>query len=257
MKQLLSPIIRMAGAWLLSVATVTAAGPGHAAADDHPAIKRPFKLPPAAELNYAVKARHSGLRVNGESLVKWQTDGKAYSIGIGTRAGLLGKIVASGSEGSIDGYGLAPATATEKRFRKKPTTATFDRDSKIIRFSDSTASYPLLGGEQDRTSITWQLIGNARAAGKKFVAGSQWRYFVAGRADAEAWTFVVGKSEQVATPLGTVSAVHVTRRLPAGSRQQQLDLWLAPSLDWYPVKLLFAEPDGNVIEEILERIDRK
>ncbi len=228
-----------------------------AAAVDHPAFKRPFRLPPAAELSYAVKAKHSGLRLNGDSVVKWQTDGKTYSIGIETRASLLGKIVTSGSEGSIDGYGLAPAMATEKRFRKKPTTATFDRESKLISFSESAASYPLLGGEQDRTSITWQLVGNARAAGKKFVAGSQWHYFVVGRADAEAWTFVVGNSEQIATPLGTVSAVRVTRRLPAGSRQQQLDLWLAPSLDWYPVKLLFSEPDGDVIEETLERIDRE
>ncbi|RJG03450.1 DUF3108 domain-containing protein [Noviherbaspirillum sedimenti] len=227
------------------------------AANDHPSIKRPFNLPPSAELRYIIKARHSGLSLDGSSLLKFQAADGKYQSSVETRAMLVGKILMSGSEGAIDTNGLAPATSTEKRFRKSPTSVIFNREAKAITFSPAAESYPLLGGEQDRTSITWQLVGNARAAAKKFAAGSSWLYFVAGRADAQAWNFKVGKTEKVATPLGTVDAIKVARLLPPGSREQQLDIWLAPSLEWYPVKLRFSEPDGEVIEQFLQTITRK
>lgn len=227
------------------------------AADDHPSIKRPFKLPPSAELGYAIKARQSGLALDGSSLLKFQAADGKYQISVESRAMLLGKILTSGSEGAIDAYGLAPATATENRFRKSPTTVIFNREARTITFSPAAESYPLLGGEQDRASVTWQLVGNARAAAKKFVAGSSWKYFVAGRVDAVAWNFKVGKTEKITTPLGAVDAIKVARLLPPDSRDQQLDIWLAPSLEWYPVKLRFSEPDGEVIEQTLQTIARK
>ena len=227
------------------------------AAAEHPSIRRPFDLPPSADLSYTVKARHSGLTLEGSSLLKWHAGAGKYQTSVETRAVLAGKILTSTSEGAIDAYGLAPATSTEKRFRKSQTTVTFDRAKKTLGFSDSAQSYPLLGGEQDRVSITWQLLANARAVPKKFKAGSSWKYFVAGRTDAQAWNFKVGKTEKIATPLGTVSAVKVARLLPPGSREQQLDIWLAPSLEWYPVKLRFSEPDGDLIEQTLQKIERK
>jgi hypothetical protein len=56
----------------------------------------------------------------------------------------------------------------------------------------------LKGGEQDRTSATWQLIAYARAAGDKFKPGSEWKMFVAGRRDAEPWSFKVLATEKTA-----------------------------------------------------------
>jgi hypothetical protein len=244
---------------LLAVASLlaTALALPAQAADAHPAVKRPFKLPPPAELSYAIKARHSGLNLEGEALVTWHTAGGKYQINVESRAMLLGKIQSSSSAGVIDAYGLAPLTAMEKRFRKSATTVTFNRANRTLNFSASTTTYPLKGGEQDRASITWQLASNARAAAKKFVAGSSWQYFVAGRTDAQAWNFKVGKTEKIATPFGTINAIKVARLLPPGSREQELDIWLAPSLEWYPVKLRFSEPDGEVIEQALQKITRK
>jgi len=227
------------------------------ASDDHPSRKRAFNLPPSAELNYTVKAQLGGIALDGSSLLKFQaTDGK-YQTSVETRAMLLGKISTSSSEGAIDAYGLAPDTATEKRFRKSPTTVLFNREAGTITFSPAAESYSLKGGEQDRVSVTWQLVGNARAAAKKFVSGSTWQYFVAGRVDADTWNFKVGKAEKIVTTLGTVDAIKVERLLPPGSREQQLDIWLAPSLEWYPVRLRFSEPNGDLIEQTLQQIERK
>ncbi|MCH8621243.1 DUF3108 domain-containing protein [Undibacterium sp. TS12] len=214
------------------------------------------RLPPPAELQYSIKAKQSGIPLSGSASVKWQHADQKYSIITETRAMLLGKILDASSQGSIDDYGLAPDKFIEKRFNKPATTSSFDRDSKTLRFTASTETYPLKGGEQDRTSATWQLIALARAAGDNFKAGTEWKMLVAGRRDADPWTFKVLGAENVKTPLGDMPAVHVSKAPPADSKDQQLDLWLAPGLEWYPVRLKFADADGDFVDQVLESIKK-
>lgn len=241
----------------LAFALLLLAGNTVLAAPEHPSIKRAFEVSPSAELNYMIKAKQSGLMLNGNAVIKWQSGDGKFVLSTETRAMLLGKILETRTEGNIDGYGLAPLSSTEKRLRRDATTATFDRASNTLRFSASAEIYPLKGGEQDRNSIVWQLAANARSAGKKFAAGSQWQYFVAGMQDAEAWTFKVGKTEKIETGMGPMNAVRVTKLQPPGENKQQLDIWLAPSLDWYPVRLRQTEPDGDYIEQTLDSVNKK
>jgi hypothetical protein len=242
---------------LLCPLPALAAAPAAAAASaDHPVQKRKFNLPPSAELSYAIEARQSGLQINGTALVQWRSDGKTYGVKSETRAMLVGKILEASSEGTIDSYGLAPASFTETRFRKPATTASFKRAENqggSITFAQSDASYPLLGGEQDRTSIVWQLIAVARANPKKFTPGSEWEFFVAGQRDAERWSFKVKGEEKINTPLGTLRTLHVVRAPPPDAQSQKLDIWLAPTQEWYPAKLRFTDADGDYIEQTLEK----
>jgi hypothetical protein len=227
------------------------------AADSHPSARRPFNLPPQADLVYSIKARQRSISINGDATVQWRHGDGTYSLHTVSHAGLFGKILESHSEGEIDGYGLAPGTFMEKRFRKEPTTATFHRDSKTITFSKGDESYPIKGGEQDRTSAPWQLVAQARSAPDKFTAGSQWAYFVAGRRDAEPWVFRTVGRETLQTGAGTVEAVHFTKSPPKSDASQQVDLWLAPGLDWYPVRIRFVDDDGDYVDQLLEKVVRK
>jgi hypothetical protein len=226
-------------------------------AAEHPAVKRAFDLPPSADLNYSIKARQKGIALNGDAVVNWRADDNKYTLNADTRAALLGKILENRSEGAIDSYGIAPAQFYEKRFRKEPTTTTFHRDSKTISFTEGKLSYPLIGGEQDRSSAAWQLAAVARAAPAKFTPGSEWTFFVAGRRDAEPWTFKVANRETVRTGLGEVEAVHLVKAPPPDSKDQQVDIWLAPAHEWYPVRLRFTDDDGEFVEQTLEKITRK
>ena len=229
------------------------------AGSEHPSVKRAFNLPPSADLNYSIKARQRGLGLVGDSTTVWRAGDGKYSIASETRSALFGKILDNRSEGTIDEYGLAPAQYTEKRFRKDPTTASFKRDSKTIVFSASEQSYPIKGGEQDRVSVSWQLVAMARAAKDKFKPGSEWNFFVVGPHDADPWTFrVIGREKvQAGAAIGAVDTVHVLREPPPGSKDQTLDIWLAPSLEWYPVKLRFVDNDRDYVEQTLERVTRK
>ena len=172
---------------------------------------------------------------------------------------MLGRLTENRSTGIVDGYGLAPTQYYDKRFRKDPTTAAFDRDDKAITFSEGDKNYPIKGGEQDRASVSWQLVAIARAAKDKFKPGSEWQFFVVGPHDADPWTFrVVGREKVQAGPsLGEVDAVHVMRAPPPDSKDQTLDIWLAPGHEWYPVKLRFTDNDRDYVEQTLERIVRK
>jgi hypothetical protein len=140
----------------------------------------PFKLAPSADLDYAIQARQRGFTLPGEALVAWRAADGKYSIQADTKSPLLGKIVENRSEGTVDKYGLAPARFYEKKFRKEATTTTFDRTANTIVFSGDKPAHPLVGGEQDRASAAWQLAAFARAAPDKFVAGSEWAFYVRG-----------------------------------------------------------------------------
>lgn len=221
----------------------------------HPVLLRKFNLAPSVDLDYTIKARQSGLQIQGEASVQWRTDGKTYSVSSTTRAMLIGKILEANSSGTIDRYGLAPTSFTETRFRKASTSTSFTReaDAAKISFAQSDASYPLLGGEQDRTSVIWQLVALARAAPQQFKTGSTWNFFVAGQRDAERWSFKVVGSEKIRSLAGDQRTLHIVRAPPPDDKSQTLDIWLAPELEWYPVKLRFSETDGDYIEQRLVR----
>lgn len=214
-------------------------------------------LPPSAELSYSIKAKQKGIPFEGDAVMRWNVSAGRFVASNEARAVIVGKILDARTEGIVDDYGLAPTIFTEKRFRRDRTTTSFDRSAMTIRFTASDASYPLNGGEQDRNSMIWQLIAVARGAPAKFRPGSSWDFFVAGPRDADPWTFNVTRQERIATALGQLNTVHVIRLPPPDSQQQKLDIWLAPALEWYPVRLRFSDDNGDFIEQTLQKVGRK
>lgn len=221
------------------------------------AAKYKTSVPPSAELIYSIKAKQKGIPLEGDAIMRWTAADGKFVASNEARAMLFGKILDVKSEGTIDAYGLAPNTFTEKRFRRAPTTTSFDRESRTIRFTASDRSYPISGGEQDRNSTIWQLISVARASSGKFRPGSSWSFFVAGQRDADEWIFKVVKQEKIRIPLGEMNTVHVMRLPPPDSREQKLDIWLAPSLEWYPARVRFSDDNGDYIEQTLQRVNKK
>lgn len=238
-----------------------AMGGAHAASDaaagPHPSVKRAHSEPPSADLTYNIAAKQHGLSINGTAAVQWRAGDGKYSLAVESRAAIFGKILETRSEGLIDDYGLAPVAFYEKRFRKEANTTSFKRDAKTISFSVGDETYPIKGGEQDRASIQWQIASQARATPDKFKPGSEWSYFVAGRRDAEQWSFKVANVEPVQTGGGEVSAVHLVRGPLADDKGSQVDLWLAPSMDWYPVRVVFKDADGDFVDQTLDKVLKK
>ena len=227
------------------------------AAAEHVSTKYTVDLPPSADLHYTIKARQKGFSINGDATISWRKGDTRYTLTSDTRASLFGKILENRSRGQVDGFGIAPLEFFEKRIRKDPWTTTFHRDSKTITFTESKLSYPIKGGEQDRSTAPWQLLAIARANPDKFIPGSEWSMFVAGRRDAEQWTFKVVRPETIRTGLGQLETIHLTKIPPTDSKDQDVDIWLAPARDWLPVRLRFTDADDEFVEQTIDSITRK
>ena len=250
------PLRRIAASGALVVLAM-ATSAAIAVAEQSAGVVQKISLPPSAELHYRIKAKQSGLTIDGDGSVQWEAGGGKFSVSSESRAGIFGKVLEAKTVGEIDQFGLAPTSFQDKRFRKPATTTTFDRQTKSISFSTAPVTYPIKGGEQDRNSVIWQLIAVARGAESKFKPGSEWIFFVAGQRDAEPWSFKVGQTEKIRTALGELNAVHIVRAPPPDAKGQRLDIWLAPSHEWYPARLRFTDPDDEFIEQTLDAITKK
>lgn len=240
------------GGLLMAVLAVGAAA--QAAGPSRHAVE----LPPPADLAYELNAQQRGFGLKGEALIAWRGGDGKYNVNVEARVPLIGKLTEYRSRGAIDSFGLAPDEFYEKRYRKDPTTTVFDRDSNTITFTDAKEPYVMKGGEQDRASVTWQLASVARAAGEaKFKPGSEWHFIVAGRRDAEPWTFKVMKREKIQTGMGELDTLLVARQPRGEGKTEGVDIWLAPGQEWYPVKIRFRDDDRETIEQTVTKITKK
>lgn len=209
--------------------------------------------PPSAELKYKVEALQKGQNYHGSGKITWQTDGGNYTIN-GEAGALFITVLDFKSEGEVNGFGVAPVTYTQKRFRKPATKTIFHRELKQIVFSSSDNKYPLSGGEQDRASVVWQLASIGRGDGAQFSPGAVIDLFVAGPLDAETWRMQIVGQEQIDVDGDQRTAWHVIRIPEPGSHEQRLDIWLSPQQEWYPVKLRFTETDGDYLDMSLSNL---
>ena len=213
--------------------------------------------PPSTKLDYVIRADIHGLSLEGNGTIDWQLTSSKYRLQFDTRSSLLGLLLSERSEGSVEQRNLQPATFYSKRFRKDPTTVNFDRQAGSIIFPGETAPIKLEGGEQDRISVLWQLLSMVRATPARFNAGSPWKFFVIGHRGGEAWTFTVDGKQRLRTALGEVDSLHLIHLPPEHSNAPKVDIWLAQSMDWMPVRIRFSEENGDTIEQTLERIQKK
>ena len=208
--------------------------------------------PPSAELRYEVKATRQGGDYHGSGSIRFVHGDGTYSVD-GEAKLLFISVLDFHSSGSLEEQGLAPVLYTEKRFRRAATNTHFHRQRQVISFSASTISYSRRGDEQDRASIVWQLAALGRADAAQLAPGTELSVFVAGTRDGENWSLRVLGEEPLDVDGQQFNALHIVRHPRPGSYDQRLDIWLAPALEWYPVKLRFTESNGDVLDMSLSQ----
>lgn len=210
--------------------------------------------PPSAELRYNAHSSHKGQDIHGSGRILWQSSGSNFGVK-GEFNILFLSLLNFNSVGTIDPkHGLSPLLYAEKRMRRAETNTHFQRERNVISFSASTLAYERPGGEQDRASIVWQLVGIARRDGSQFAPGANLDIAVAGIRDAVAWKIRIVGIEEVDTGLGKVRAWRLSRTARKGTYEQSLDVWLAPQHEWYPVKLRYTNANGDFLDLSLSEI---
>lgn len=219
--------------------------------------------PPATQLHYQVQALRGGNQMQGSAEFNWQHDGRQYQLQGETRM-LFFTLLSIRSSGEIDSAGLAPRLYQEKRWRRAETNTHFNRpraeapphptNGDTISFSASSATYPRHPGSQDRFSVLWQLAGIGRANPALFAPEQQLQLFVAGTRDAEIWQIKVLGNESLQFKGQTISSWHLQRLPRPGSYEQKLDIWLAPSEHWLPLRILYTEANGEYLHLLMDGV---
>lgn len=163
----------------------------------------------------------------------------------------MGDVLDVRSAGKISPTGLLPEKTTEKTMGKSATTLKFDRAYKTITLSNKR-TYAMAGDSQDATSVLMQLTAKARQAPQWVRTGKSVSFQVARRNRVEKWTFkLVG--EQAINVAGKDVFTYHLARLPQGKKQRHIHVWLAPSMQWYPVRIK-TQDKKRTIDQTLTKI---
>ena len=215
-------------------------------------------LPPSASLELDVQRKDAnGTNWSGAGSIGWRVEGASYKVTQEVDLSLLIariNVMQVSSEGTIDEFGIAPATFQQKLKNRSATATHFNQQEQMITFSASTRTVPLVAGAQDRASMLFQLAGIGRADVNQY--GKDIDILVGEDRDAQVYRFQLVGEEELETKMGKLVTWHLVRPPKPGSYSAQLDIWLAPGLDWYPVQMRNTERNGAVTTQTVTRITK-
>ncbi|WP_371868770.1 DUF3108 domain-containing protein [Pseudoduganella ginsengisoli] len=213
-------------------------------------------IPPSATFDLELtRTDAKGANWNASGKMVWQTDGSKYKVTVEAGLSMLVarvNLLELNSEGDIDDAGIAPREFTEKRRGRAMTATHFQRNEGRITFSASERSYPLLTGAQDRATIPFQLAAIGRANVNQM--GGDIDILVSDNREAAIYRFQLVGEEEIDTKMGRLITWHVSRPPKPGSYSARLDIWLAPSLQWFPVQIRNTEANGALTTQTVSKI---
>ena len=212
--------------------------------------------PASAQFDLHVDRRDAdGTKWQGVASMAWDNKGDSYQLKLEVGLSMLItriNLLVLTSEGVIDGTGIVPVTATEKRKGRAQTATHFNRDGKVITFSATTATAPWQEGAQDKASVPFQLAAIGRADVNQLVGNID--ILVGEEKEATVFRFQLVGEEELDTKMGRLVTWHLRRPPKPGTYSSQLDIWLAPSMQWYPVQIRNTEASGALTTQTVTKI---
>ncbi|WP_063834440.1 DUF3108 domain-containing protein [Paraburkholderia ferrariae] len=203
-----------------------------------------FSIPPSGELQY--DTFYNGVR-NQPGTIHWASDGQRYDMVVSVPLPFVGTFSWT-SRGHVDAFGIAPDQYIEKRGHRPEDVTVFNRSEKQIVFTRTPNSLALPDGAQDRFSMVMQLASLVRGDPAAYQPGVTREFYVADNDSGEIWPVTTIGDETVSTDHGYVTARHFMRLPRHDGDKRRIDVWLAPSLGWLPVRLVQTEPNGSQFE---------
>jgi hypothetical protein len=212
-----------------------------------------FDWPPSTRLSYRVVGDVQG-PIEGQARVEWLRQGLRYQVHLDLSVALLASRRIS-SDGLITPAGLAPRRYDEETriVLREPRRVAIDLGEEQVRLADGRV---LLRpeGVQDSASQFVQMTWLFNARPELLQPGQSVSFPLALPRRVDTWTYDILASEPVATPAGLLPAVHVKPRREAGGGDLTVEFWVAPSLQYLPVRLAIRQGRGVSLELLLERL---
>lgn len=212
---------------------------------DVSALPQVLAIPVPARLRYEVVAEVKGMPVLGYASIDWRHDGSKYEARWEMSVPFFPSRVQR-SEGRITEDGLAPRYFSDKNRGEQATH--FDHDKGTVVFSNNQPQAALAPGMQDRLSVVLQLSVVIASEPARFMPGVKLAIPTAGTREAETWIFSVEGEEDLQLPGGAMRALKLVRA-PRKEFDTKIELWLAPRLDYAPVRLRLTNSNGDTVDQ--------
>ncbi len=233
----------------LPVAPTMPAVPEPVAVESYP----PLKL----TVNYSLFKGKNGIKI-GKIVHTWDIKNGQYVIASVVEAAglarfLTSEMIVQTSQGRITANGLEPESYWEQRGQKADRTyyATFDYTNKTLTYGRVTeaTTVPLPPGTQDQLSFIYQFGLKAPFSGTLQFS------MTSGRKLGIYNTEVVGEA-LIKTGLGELRALHL-RKVRKESSDDDVEVWLAVDHQYLPAKVRITNSDGDVLEQVVEGMQKK
>jgi hypothetical protein len=204
-------------------------------------------------LRYAVTGHTRERAVTGQAELSWQHDGHRYEARLELEGeGLVRR--RQHSAGRLTAQGLAPERYAERARHEEAVH--FDREAGRAIFSANRPPAALQPDAQDRLSLLLQLGARIAARPGAYPAGARLELQTSTTRDALIWRFRVEGSEELQLPAGHLTTLRLSR-LPAGEFEPRLEVWLAPGLDYAPVRMRLTQHAGDHLDYQWSGTDRR
>jgi hypothetical protein len=225
------------------------------AAVSAPAAPAAVEWPPSTRLTYSLSGNYRG-PVEGQAQVQWLLAGTRYQVHLDVSVGpsfapLLAR--RHSSDGEVTERGLQPRRYDEEFkvvFRDvRRTTMLFDADGVHLA---NGKTVPRPEGVQDSASQFVQLVWLFTTQPALLTPGRTIDIPLALPRYVDTWTYEVLARETLATPFGAVDTFHVMpRRTPRPGVELMAEMWVAPSLQYLPVRILIRQDADTYVDLLI------
>ena len=212
------------------------------------------RLPQQGELTYSLYWSKDRWLV-GKAIHRWSVDsGGHYTLSSESKTtGLFALLhpltISDETHGYLTDQGMAPFHYVTRANDEPAATVHFDRQTSRIRFYLNNVprlTAAVDGKVFDKLSFLYQLY-LMRPQERTFTIMITLGYRI------EPYVIETVGEEQIETGLGSMNAVHL-KRINLGPGDDHVEVWLAPAMDFLPVKLLFFNDRGQYYEQSINSV---
>ena len=215
-----------------------------------------FEWPASTRLTYVLHGHYRG-EMHGSAQVEWLREGERYQVHLDVTVGLPFAPLFTrrmSSDGRLVAGGLAPRRYDEETRRAfgapRRSTMRFDDDTVVMA---NGRRVPTLPGVQDTASQFVQLVWLFTMQPDRLQAGREIEMPLALPREVGRWVYDVLGVETVYAPFGAVEAVHLKPRRPARPDSLTVETWVAPTLQYLPVRIRIHQDAETYVDLIIER----
>jgi hypothetical protein len=213
-------------------------------------------------LTYTLTGTARGGPVDGQARVEWLRSGTRYQVFMEVTVGpSFAPLVTrrDSSEGEITPEGLSPRRYDQetKAVLQKPRRQTIYLDADGIRLpGGKQEARP--AGVQDSVSQFVHLTWLFTTKPELLTPGKTIDIPLALPRRVQVWTYDVVGSETQYLPSGAVETVHVKpRRESAAGGDLTVEMWVAPTLQYLPVRIVIKQDADTFVDMLLDRLPQQ